>query len=84
MEISTHTKARRTGKKNRKFGRGFRKPGHAKYLNEDRRLKNKERRARRSCRGTVRHMPRDFSQLLKIQRAQNSDENWTDPLLESL
>jgi hypothetical protein len=36
---------RKTGKKNRKFGRGMRKPAHARYVAEGRREKNKARKA---------------------------------------
>ena len=36
---------RKTGKKNRKFGRGMRKPAHARYIAENRREKNKARKA---------------------------------------
>ncbi len=36
---------RKTGKKNRKFGRGMRKPTHARYVAENRREKNKARKA---------------------------------------
>jgi len=38
---------RKTGKKNRKFGRLKRKPSHVRYTNERRWEKNKERRARK-------------------------------------
>ena len=34
-------KARKTGKKNRKFGRGLRKPAHNRYTSEMRWIKNK-------------------------------------------
>jgi len=36
---------RKTGKKNRKIGRGMRKPAHARYVAENRREKNKARKA---------------------------------------
>ena len=36
---------RKTGKKNRKYGRGMRKPAHTRYVAENRREKNKARKA---------------------------------------
>lgn len=36
---------RKTGKKNRKFGRGMKKPAHARYVAENRHEKNKARKA---------------------------------------
>jgi hypothetical protein len=38
------SKARKTGKKNRKFGRAGRKPAHLRYNAEKRWVKNKERK----------------------------------------
>ena len=37
-------KARKGGKKNRKFGRAGRRPSHKRYNNEKRWIKNKERK----------------------------------------
>ena len=36
---------RKTGKKNRKYGRGMKKPSHIRYVAEGRREKNKTRKA---------------------------------------
>jgi hypothetical protein len=38
---------RKSGKKNRKFGRGLRSPAHKRYVAENRREKNKAKRAKK-------------------------------------
>ncbi len=38
---------RKTGKKNRKFGRGLRSPAHKRYIAENRKEKNKAKRAKK-------------------------------------
>lgn len=43
------------GKKNRKFGRGSRKPSHARYTMEERWIKNKERKKARQAKIEEKH-----------------------------
>lgn len=42
--------SRKTGKKNRKFGRGLKKPAHARYNAEGRRETNKARKMAKQAR----------------------------------
>lgn len=70
MELISKGKARRRGKKNRKFGRAARRPGHTRYLNENRWLKNKLKRLKRQ----VKKFPNDLVAAVALKRLLRSYE----------
>jgi hypothetical protein len=69
MEFISSGKARRGGKKNRKFGRAMRRPSHHRYNNEKRWIKNKIRKLVRHCK----KFPNDTVGHLALKRARLSN-----------
>jgi hypothetical protein len=63
MEIVLKT-SRKTGKKQRKYGRAARKPAHQRYNNEVRWLKNKERRIAKQAK-------KEAKKLAKLEARRN-------------
>jgi hypothetical protein len=63
MEITIKT-SRKTGQKQRKYGRSARKPAHQRYNNEMRWLKNKERRIAKQAK-------KEAKKLAKLEARRN-------------